>query len=192
MDSILSTVLSAFTHNPIFVLAIIAYIVFSFLKSSKTEDADEYETSGAEKTWEDMEREYGISIERKIDEPAVDNASNDAVYRSPDTQTSYKQSIEQPKKEQSIKEQSIKEQPKKLEERKVSTSKAVAISSLTERLAEFKRQKAMEEVKMPLVDVETHTKPVTKKARKSRHDIKEGMKWAFILEKPKALRHRAR
>ena len=35
MDSILSTVLSAFTHNPIFVLAIIAYIVFSFLKSSK-------------------------------------------------------------------------------------------------------------------------------------------------------------
>ena len=43
MDSILSTILSAFTHNPIFVLAIIAYIVFSFLKSSKTEDADEYE-----------------------------------------------------------------------------------------------------------------------------------------------------
>lgn len=187
MDSILSTILSAFTHNPIFVLAIIAYIVFSFLKSSKNEDADEYETSGAEKTWEDMEREYGISIERKIDEPAVDNASNDAVYRSPDTQTSYKQSIEQPKKEQSIKEQ-----PKKLEERKVSTSKAVAISSLTERLAEFKHQKAMEVGKMPLVDVETHTKPVTKKARKSRHDIKEGMKWAFILEKPKALRHRAR
>ena len=173
MDSILSTVLSAFTHNPIFVLAIIAYIVFSFLKSSKTEDADEYENSGAEKTWEDMEREYGISIERKIDEPAVDNASNDAIYGTPDTKISYKQS-------------------KKLEERKVSTSKAVAISSLTERLTEFKHQKAMEVGKMPLVDIETHTKPVTKKARKSRHDIKEGMKWAFILEKPKALRHRAR
>lgn len=182
MDSILSTILSAFTHNPIFVLAIIAYIVFSFLKSSKTEDANEYESSSAEKTWEDMEREYGISIERKIEEPPVNATSNDAVYQSPDTQTSYKQSIEQTKKEQ----------PKKLEERKVSTSKAVAISSLTERLAEFKHQKAMEVGKMPLVDVETHTKPVTKKARKSRHDIKEGMKWAFILEKPKALRHRAR
>ena len=141
MDSILSTILSAFTHNPIFVLAIIAYIVFSFLKSSKTEDADEYENSGAEKTWEDMEREYGISIERKIEEPAVDNASN---------------------------------------------------SSLAERLEEFKHQKAMERGKMPLVDIETHTKPVTKKVRKSRHDIKEGMKWAFILEKPKALRHRTR
>ena len=95
MDSILSTVLSAFTHNPIFVLAIIAYIVFSFLKSSKTEDADEYETSGAEKTWEDMEREYGISIERKIEEPPVNATSNDAVYQSPNTQISYNQSIEQ-------------------------------------------------------------------------------------------------
>ena len=182
MDSILSTVLSAFTHNPIFVLAIIAYIVFSFLKSSKTEEADEYESAGAEKTWEDMEREYGISIERKIDEPAADNASNDAVYQAPDRQISYKQSIEQPKKEQ----------PNKLEERKVSTSKSVAISSLTERLEEFKHQKAMELGKMPLVDIETYTKPVTKKVRKSRHDIKEGMKWAFILEKPKALRHRTR
>ena len=176
MDSILSTVLSAFTHNPIFVLAIIAYIVFSFLKSSKTEDADEYETSGAEKTWEDMEREYGISIERKIEEPPVNATSNDAVYQSSNTQISYNQSAEQPKKEQ----------------HKQSTSKTVAVSTLTERLAEFKRQKAMEEVKIPLVDVETHTKPVTKKARKSCHDIKEGMKWAFILEKPKALRHRAR
>ena len=49
MDSILSTVLSAFVHNPILILAIIGYIVFSFLKSSKNEDADEYENSGAER-----------------------------------------------------------------------------------------------------------------------------------------------
>ncbi len=182
MDSILSTILSAFTHNPIFVLAVIAYIVFSFLKSSKNEDADEYENSGAEKTWEDMEREYGISIERKVEEPPVNATSNDTVCQSPNTQISYKQSAEPPKKEQ----------PKKREEHKVSTSKTVAVSTLTERLAEFKRQKAMGEVRVPLVDVETHTKPVTKKARKSRHDIREGMKWAFILEKPKALRHRAR
>ena len=100
MDSILSTVLSAFTNNPIFVLAIIAYIVFSFLKSSKTEDADEYETSGAEKTWEDMEREYGIPIERKIEEPSVNATSNDVVYQSSNTQISYNQSAEQPKKEE--------------------------------------------------------------------------------------------
>ena len=120
--------------------------------------------------------------ERKIEEPPVNATSNDAGYQSSNTQISYNQSAEQSKKEQ----------PKQREEHKVSTSKTVAVSTLTERLAEFKRQKAMEEVKIPLVDVETHTKPVTKKARKSCHDIKEGMKWAFILEKPKALRHRAR
>ena len=185
MDSILSSVLSIFSHNPIFVLCIIAYIAFSIIKSKNTEESDDYdnyESSSYGQTWEDMEREYGISIERKIEEPPVNATSNDAVYQSSNTQISYDQSAEQPKKEQS----------KQREEHKVSTSKTVAVSTLTERLAEFKRQKAMEEVKIPLVDVETHTKPVTKKARKSCHDIKEGMKWAFILEKPKALRHRAR
>ena len=65
------------------------------MKSSKTEDTDEYETSGAEKTWEDMEREYGISIERKIEEPPVNATSNDAVYQSSNTQISYNQSAEQ-------------------------------------------------------------------------------------------------
>ena len=185
MDSILSSVLSIFSHNPIFVLGIIAYIAFSIIKSKNTEESDDYdnyESSSSGQTWEDMEREYGISIERKIEEPPVNATSNDAGYQSSNTQISYNQSAEQSKKEQ----------PKQREEHKVSTSKTVAVSTLTERLAEFKRQKAMEEVKIPLVDVETHTKPVTKKARKSCHDIKEGMKWAFILEKPKALRHRAR
>lgn len=32
MDSILSSVLSIFSHNPIFVLGIIAYIAFSIIK----------------------------------------------------------------------------------------------------------------------------------------------------------------
>ena len=183
MDSILYSVLSIFSNNPIFVLAIIAYIAFTIIKSKNTEEAEEYEDhESSGQTWEDMEREYGISIERKIEEPPVNATSNDAGYQSSNTQISYNQSAEQSKKEQ----------PKQREEHKVSTSKTVAVSTLTERLAEFKRQKAMEEVKIPLVDVETHTKPVTKKARKSCHDIKEGMKWAFILEKPKALRHRAR
>ena len=185
MDSISSSVLSIFSNNPIFVLGIIAYIAFSIIKSKNTEESDgydNYENSSSGQTWEDMEREYGISIERKIEEPPVNATSNDTVYQSPNTQISYKQSAEPPKKEQ----------PKQREEHKVSISKTVAVSTLTERLAEFKRQKAMEEVRVPLVDVETHTKPVTKKACKSRHDIREGMKWAFILEKPKALRHRAR
>ena len=77
MDSILSSVLSIFSHNPIFVLGIIAYIAFSIIKNKNTEESeeyDEYESSGGG-TWEDMEREYGISIERKVDEPSMDDLS---------------------------------------------------------------------------------------------------------------------
>ena len=63
MDSILSSVLSIFSHNPIFVLAIIAYIAFTIIKSKNTEEAEEYEDhESSGQTWEDMEREYGISI----------------------------------------------------------------------------------------------------------------------------------
>lgn len=183
MDSIFYTVLSIFQQNPIIILVIVGFIVFSFLKSSKNDEADEHMDSGSEKTWEDMEREYGISIERKIDEPSVDDVSdhNDG-YRLPDSKMSYKQSTEEPQKEQ----------PKKQDEHKLSTSKAVAVSSLTERLAEVKLQKTMEEGKILSNAISAHTNPVMKKACKSRHDIKEGMKWAFIFEKPKALRHRAR
>ena len=51
----------------------------------------------------------------------------------------------------------------------------------------------MKEGKVLLSDVGVTAKPVEmKKARKSHHAVKEGMKWAFILDKPKALRHRAR
>lgn len=183
MDSIFSTVLSIFQQNPIIILVIVGFIVFSFLKSSKNDEADEHMDSGSEKTWEDMEREYGISIERKIDKPSVDDVSdhNDG-YRLPDSKMSYKQSTEEPQKEQ----------PKKQDEHKLSTSKAVAVSSLIERLAEVKLQKTMEEGKILSNAISAHTNPVMKTACKSRHDIKEGMKWAFIFEKPKALRHRAR
>ena len=68
MDSILSSVLSIFSHNPIFVLGIIAYIAFSIIKNKNTEESDEYDEyeSSSGGTWEDMEREYGISIERKM------------------------------------------------------------------------------------------------------------------------------
>ncbi len=68
MDSILSSVLSIFSHNPIFVLGIIAYIAFSIIKNKNTEESeeyDDYESSSSGQTWEDMEREYGISIEKK-------------------------------------------------------------------------------------------------------------------------------
>ena len=83
MDSILSSVLSIFSHNPIFVLGIIAYIAFSIIKSKNTEESDEYdnnESSG--QTWEDMEREYGISIEKKPVEPSTEDLLyDDDFYR---------------------------------------------------------------------------------------------------------------
>ena len=83
MDSILSSVLSIFSHNPIFVLGIIAYIAFSIIKSKNTEESDEYdnnESSG--QTWEDMEREYGISIEKKPVEPSPEDLLyDDDFYR---------------------------------------------------------------------------------------------------------------
>ena len=83
MDSILSSVLSIFSHNPIFVLGIIAYIAFSIIKSKNTEEAEEYEDhESSGQTWEDMEREYGISIEKKPVEPSPEDLLyDDDFYR---------------------------------------------------------------------------------------------------------------
>ena len=83
MDSILSSVLSIFSNNPIFVLAIIAYIAFSIIKSKNTEEAEEYEDhESSGQTWEDMEREYGISIEKKPVEPSPEDLLyDDDFYR---------------------------------------------------------------------------------------------------------------
>ena len=44
MDSILSTVLSVFSHNPIIVLGIIAYVAFSIIRGKNNEESDEYES----------------------------------------------------------------------------------------------------------------------------------------------------
>ena len=183
MDSILSTILSAFTHNPIFVLAIIGYIAFSFLKGGKSEDSDEYENSGEARTWEDMERQYGISIERNLDElfnPALDHKPVEIQQKDV--------KLEVVQKPVQIQQKDIKEVSKPLVE-----DVHTVTAPLAERLADFKRDKAMKEGRVLLSDVGGAAKPVTaKKARKSHHAVKEGMKWAFILDKPKALRYRAR
>ena len=85
MDSILSSVLSIFSHNPIFVLGIIAYIAFSIIKSKNTEESDDYdnyESSSSGQTWEDMEREYGIPMEKKPAEPSPEDLLyDDDFYR---------------------------------------------------------------------------------------------------------------
>ena len=181
MDSILSTVLSIFQHNPIFVLAIIGYIAFSFLKGGKSEDSDEYENSGEARTWEEMEREYGISIEKKPVEPSPE----DLLY---DEKATTQQGTHGSSKKTSIKSTSFSTHETR------SDRESVTGPSLNERLAEFKRDKASKEGRVLVEKAGVTTAPAvtSTRSRKSNHALKEGMKWSIILGKPKALERRYR
>ncbi len=212
MDSILSSVLSIFSHNPIFVLGIIAYIAFSIIKSKNREESDDYdnyESSSSGQTWEDMEREYGISIEKKPVEPSpedllydddfyreifknrpIENQHPEAplrkkggrLFQYDDTETSEKS------KKTSIKSTSFSTNTTR------STRESVTGPSLNERLAEFKRDKASKEGRVLLENVGVTTAPAVTSTgkRKANHALKEGMKWSIILGKPKALERRYR
>ena len=213
MDSILSSVLSIFEHNPIFVLGIIAYIAFSVLKGKKTEESDEYENSGTVETWEDMEREYGISIERKVDEPSVDDLSKaDDFYRGPyedkpilnhqpeapsQTMEDIHFNEEAAAAQRDIEALSTKSSgstPSYTTNKTRLDREAVTGPTLSERLAEFKRDKATKEghVLFDNVSVTTASAVTPTRVRKTNHALKEGMKWSIILSKPKALERRYR
>ena len=211
MDSILSSVLSIFSNNPIFVLAIIAYIAFSIIKSKNTEEAEEYEDhESSGQTWEDMEREYGISIEKKPVEPSPE----DLLYD--DTETSEKHVEVHPSNDKtqtvlasenhydeasttqqgthgSFKKTSIKSTSFSTNTTR-STRESVTGPSLNERLAEFKRDKASKEGRVLLenIGVTTALAVTSTGKRKANHALKEGMKWSIILGKPKALERRYR
>ena len=244
MDSILSSVLSIFSHNPIFVLGIIAYIAFSIIKSKNREESDEYdnnESSG--QTWEDMEREYGISIEKKpVESSPEDLLYDDDFYREifknrpienqhpeaplrpkggrlfqyDDSETSEKHVEVHPSNnktqtvlasedhydEASTTQQGTHGSSKKTSSKSTSfststtrsTRESVTGPSLTERLAEFKRDKASKEGRVLLESVGVTTTPAvtSTRKRKANHALKEGMKWSIILGKPKALERRYR
>ena len=242
MDSILSSVLSIFSHNPIFVLGIIAYIAFSIIKSKNTEESDEYdnyESSSSGQTWEDMEREYGISIEKKPVEPSPDDLLYDddfyrdifknrpienqhpeaplrkkggRLFQYDDTETSEKHVEEHTSNdktqtvlaskdhydEASTTQQGTHGSSKKTLNFSTSTTRSARESvtgpSLTERLAEFKRDKASKEGRVLLENVGVTTTPAvtSTRKRKANHALKEGMKWSIILGKPKALERRYR
>ena len=182
MDSILSSVLSIFSHNPIFVLAIIAYIAFSIIKSKNTEESEEYEDhESSGQTWEDMEREYGISIEKKPVEPSPE----DLLY---DEKATTQQGTHGSSKKTSIKSTSFSTNTTR------STRESVTGPSLNERLAEFKRDKASKEGRVLLENIGVTTAPAATSTgkRKANHALKEGMKWSIILGKPKALERRYR
>ena len=244
MDSILSSVLSIFSNNPIFVLAIIAYIAFSIIKSKNTEEAEEYEDhESSGQTWEDMEREYGISIEKKPVEPSpedllydddfyrdifknrpIENQHPEAplrkkggrLFQYDDTETSEKHVEVDPSNdktqtvlasedhydEASTTQQDTHGSSKKISIKSTSFSNNTTRSaresltgpSLTERLAEFKRDKASKEGRVLLesVGVTTTSAVTPTRKRKANHALKEGMKWSIILGKPKALERRYR
>ena len=215
MDSILSSVLSIFSHNPIFVLGIIAYIAFSIIKNKNTEEYDEYESSGGG-TWEDMEREYGISIERKLDEPSMDDLSKaDDFYRDPyEDKPIVDQQPEAPS--QTMKDIHFNEEAaaaqRDIEALSMKSSsstpsyttsktrldrEAVTGPTLSERLAEFKRDKVAKEGQVLIENVGITLAPTAPAAtstrgRKTNRALKEGMKWSIILSKPKALERRYR
>lgn len=250
MDSILSSVLSIFSHNPIFVLGIIAYIAFSIIKSKNTEESDDYdnyESSTSGQTWEDMEREYGISIEKKPVEPSpedllydddfyreifknrpIENQHPEAplrkkggrLFQYDDTETSEKHVEVHPSNDKTqtvlASEDHYDEAATTQEGTHVSSQKTSSKSTgfststtrlsresvtgptLSERLAEFKRDKASKEGKV-LLDTNVTTSPITSTSvhtsshkRISNHALKEGMKWSIILSKPKALERRYR
>lgn len=199
MDSILSTVLSVFSHNPIIVLGIIAYVAFSIIRGKNTEESDEYESyesSSSGMTWEDMEREYGISIERKVEE----SSSQDSSLKVDDTSFGNrpKDDVSTPA---TATQQDIEVLPKKRTSSSTSYTKnttrldreTVTEAPLNERLAEFKRDKASKEgVLVEKVGVTTAPAVTSTRSRKSNHALKEGMKWSIILGKPKALERRYR
>lgn len=188
MDSILSSVLSIFSNNPIFVLAIIAYIAFSIIKSKNTEEPEEYEDhESSGQTWEDMEREYGISIEKKPVEPSPEDlllASENHYDEASTTQ----QGTHGSSKKTSIKSTSFSTHKTR------SIRESVTGPSLNERLAEFKRDKASKEGRVLLENIGVTTAPAVTSTgkRKANHALKEGMKWSIILGKPKALERRYR
>ena len=246
MDSILSSVLSIFSHNPIFVLGIIAYIAFSIIKSKNTEESDEYdnyESSSSGQTWEDMEREYGISIEKKPVEPSpedllydddfyreifknrpIENQHPEAplrpkggrLFQYDDSETSEKHVEEHQNNDKAqtvlasehhYDEASTTQQGTHVSSKKTSSKstglntsttrlsrESVTGPTLSERLAEFKRDKASKEGRVLLESVGVTTTPAVTSTgkRKANHALKEGMKWSIILGKPKALERRYR
>ena len=246
MDSILSSVLSIFSHKPIFVLGIIAYIAFSIIKSKNTEESDEYdnyESSSSGQTWEDMEREYGISIEKKPVEPSTEDLLYDddfyrevfknrpienqhpeaplrpkggRLFQYDDSETSEKHVEEHQNNDKAqtvlasehhYDEASTTQQGTHVSSKKTSSKstglntsttrlsrESVTGPTLSERLAEFKRDKASKEGRVLLESVGVTTTPAVTSTgkRKANHALKEGMKWSIILGKPKALERRYR
>ncbi|ETS91700.1 hypothetical protein HMPREF1521_1213 [Veillonella sp. AS16] len=205
MDSILSTVLSIFEHNPVFALMIIGYVLFSFLKNSKSKDSQSSDeeaytshSNAEEMTWEDMEKEYGISIERK-EAPSEPDVERTIERAAEEQEPSFKTTIQEPETVESQKTVAKHTQDKPegssnpIGEATGATGGSVEGPTLQERLAAFKRDKAGKIGGVLADNMGVTASSITKsKVNKKHLSVREGMKWSFILGKPKALERRYR
>lgn len=198
MGDIVSTVLSTISGEPIVVLAIIFFVLSNILKSNKsTEEEQQKDTSEAASTggmtWEDMERAYGIKIDKK-DEPAtidkidavgtIDNAESGDVHNTLDETAT----IDNSEPVDAYHTSEV------IEPKKKKTQKSTE-STLEERLAAYNRESAAALQTLELAQSEeNHVTKVEKKQHRQRQPIsvKEGMRWSIILDKPKALQMKSR
>lgn len=189
MGDIVSTVLSTISGEPIVVLAIIFFVLSNILKSNKSaEEEHQKDTSEATSmggmTWEDMERAYGIKIDKKDEVATIDNAECRDVHNTLDETAT----IDNSEPVDAYHTSEV------IEPKKKKTQKSTE-STLEERLAAYNRESAAALQTLELArSEENHVAKVEKKQHRQRQPIsvKEGMRWSIILDKPKALQMKSR
>jgi len=194
MDSILSSVLSIFSNNPIFVLAIIAYIAFSIIKSKNTEEAEEYEDhESSGQTWEEMEREYGISIEKKPVEPSTEDLLYDDdfyrdIFKNRPIENQHPEAPLRKKGGRLFQYDDTETSEKHVEVHPSNDKTQTVLASENH----YDEASTTQQGTHGNVSVTTAPAVTSTRKRKANHALKEGMKWSIILGKPKALERKYR
>lgn len=216
MSDIIGSVISIVTDNPIFALAVIFIVLSNLLKSGKSSDDasyDEYErqyddsydsdnsyqddTYGkishdsratGSMTWEDMEQAYGIKIARKEEPSSMEERIQTSVEEIPKTTVEEVSPIVVASKTESTEQiDSVKKRDLSLEE---CLSQYNAESTAILQALEIEKEQEVLAYGTETFD----EKESNGKGEKSKLVLsaKEGMKWAIILDKPKALRAKYR
>ena len=194
----MDTILSLIVHNPIIVLVVLGWIVMTYLKSAKSDETEEQDTQYGT-TWEDMEREYGITIERKIEtdidsiDDSVETSTNQSVLATEMNTPVVIESTSQPQRESSstVDVLASTESPVKSNRKRKIVAKT---PTLEERLAAYNRDSVaqLERLEQPALSISAVEPVESNRKQRKTHSmpLKEGMKWSIILDKPLALRRR--
>lgn len=157
------------------ILLALAYVILQIFDKGKgkikippkdNERSNENRADGQAYTWEDMEREYGIKIERP-QEP--DNQQGDGVWRE-DTSDSVKTQEESHRLR------------KQAEAEQVELARQAALQKKLSHLKE--RRKDYNLSSLDIIKEEE----IGRTKRPSLHTLRQGIKWSMILERPKGLR----